>query len=725
MVMQTSKKRQLLTRPISFSVTFGVGKPESRDLPLVSTKRDEKQSQPLMAAIPSIPLPTNGQHLDLPVNRTQTSVQSNNNIQPNNDKGEHVFMPKKTNQDMNQETGRNQQSSSIQDGDQVKMQQGKYIPMSREDINSFKQVANFQNSKSGSNVEQAKHFQESQKPFMDGGDQENSTQVPTHQMENKKLPLRNGMHSSSTTYPKPDAVHGNDDVEAGESSSQMPSSGVGITSENSSNEDNRIRNSNNYGESNEKDDKQSENRIDEESMTSNPSGKFHGEKSNKITKDGQNQTQKGFSKVGESLRVSGAEFQGKISTDNEPDRFQHSNKFESGLDDAGNAEIQMTNNEKKIEKQLNKTREDFGKQPQVVEDQEQQPKGTTKENFKTAVQGSDHAPGNVEQKAADIQGQETSKTANKVQQTSLAKESLNLKGDQLSGKHYNKDTSHGGEEFQPKVPEEERHDQGREKGKASSTKIQFQGPASQQGNKVDDSRHSPNKVEALSADGGKPVDNHSPQPAQTSPNQGQDGESMSQQERPQNVHDSDKMSSSNEKPSSQNSPEGVKNDEHESDEGQPSREEGEPVPIVDLNKSGAMNGEDYGPAPNGEFSGPDESNSMQSHPQSPDPVYDNEAIQGLSEMSQRADQSVFQQQNPGNQVGPDESSEIGYDDISSPQAYTGENVRDTPRQQKQNEAAIQERFRGQEQGQGQFGLTSDYYNTEPAEDCLCPKKGER
>lgn len=677
-----------------------------------------------MAATPSFPLPTNGQHLDLPVNIKATSVESNNNIQPNKDKGESVSMPNKNNQDMNQETSGNQQSSSNQDDDQVKMQQGKYIPMSREDINAFKQVATFQNSKSGSNVEQAKHLQESQKPFMDGRDQENSTQVPTHQMANKKPPLRNGMHSSSTAYQKPDAVHGNDDVEAGLSSSQMSSSGEGITSENSPNEDSRIRNSSNYKGSNEEDDKQSENRIDEESMTSNASGKFHDEKSRKISNEGQNQTQKGFSKVGESLRVSGPEFQGKISTDNEPDGSQHSSKFESGLDDARNVEIQMTNKGTNIEKQLNKTRQDFSNQPQVVEDQEQQPKGTAKENFKTAVQGSDHAPVNVEQKAADIQGQEGSKTANKVQETSLGKQSLNLKGDQPSDKHYNKDTSDGSEESQPKASEEERHDEGREKERASSTKIQFQGPVSQQGNKVDDSRHSPNKADALSTDGGKPVDNHSPQPPQTSPNQKQDGESMLQQESPQNVHDSDKMSSSNEKTSSQNSPEGVKNDKHESYEGQPSREEGEPVPIVDLNKSGAMNGEDYGPAPNGEFSGPDESNSMQSQPQTPGPVYDNEAIQGISEMSQRADQSVFQQQNPGNQAGPDESSEIGYDDMGSPQAYTGENVRDAPRQQKQKEAAIQERFPDQEEGQGQVGLTSDYYNTEPAEDCLCPKKGD-
>ena len=190
-----------------------------------------------MAATPSFPLPTNGQHLDLPVNIKATSVESNNNIQPNNDKGESVSMPNKNNQDMNQETSGNQQSSSNQDDDQVKMQQGKYIPMSREDINAFKQVATFQNSKSGSNVEQAKHLQESQKPFMDGRDQENSTQVPTHQMANKKPPLRNGMHSSSTAYQKPDAVHGNDDVEAGLSSSQMSSSGEGITSENSPNED--------------------------------------------------------------------------------------------------------------------------------------------------------------------------------------------------------------------------------------------------------------------------------------------------------------------------------------------------------------------------------------------------------------------------------------------------------------------------------------------------------
>ena len=688
----------------------------------MSTKRDEKQSQPLVAAIPSIPLPTNGEHLDLPVNIKPTSVQSNNNIQPNNDKGEYVSMSNKNNQDMNQETSGNQQSSSNQDGDQVKMQQGKYIPMSREDINAFKQVATFQNSKSGSSVEQAKQWQESQKPFMDGRDQENSTQVPTQQIANKKLPLQNGMHSSSTAYPKPDAIHGNGDIEAGASSSQMSSSGEGITSENSSNEDNSISNSSNYKGSNEEDDKQSENRIDEESMTSNPSGKLHDEKTNKITNDGQNQTQKGFSKVGESLRVSAPEVQGKISTDNEPNGFQHSSKVESGLD--VNVEVQMTNKEKKIEKQLNKTREDFGNQPQVVEDQEQQPKGTTKENFNTAVHGSDHAPVNVEQKVADIQGQEGSKTGNKVQQTSLGKQSLNLTGDQPSDKHYNKDTSDGGEESQAKASEEERHDEGREKEKASSTKVQFQGPVSQQGNKVDDSRHSPNRADALSTDGGKPVDNHSPQPAQTSPNQKQDGESMSQQESPQSVHDSDKMSSSNEKPSSQNSPEGVKNDKHESYEGQPSREEGEPVPMVDLNKSGAMNGGDFGPAPNGEFSGPDESNSMQSQPQSPGPVYDNEAVQGISEMSQRADQSVFQQENPGNQAGPDESSEIGYDDMGSPQAYTGENVRDTPRHQKQNEAAIQERFRDQEEGQGQVGLTSDYYNTEPAEDCLCPKKGD-
>ena len=135
-------------------------------------------------------------------------------------------------------------------------------------------------------------------------------------------------------------------------------------------------------------------------------------------------------------------------------------------------------------------------------------------------------------------------------------------------------------------------------------------------------------------------------------------------------------------------------------------------------------GEDYGPE-NEELPIPDASQQSR-------PVFDNEAIQGISDLSQREDAQVIQQSNSESPVSPDGGMGLGYQDSSMPQAYTGETSKGQVQEEVEksgDEATMNQQhysLENKEQSQEKIGtsLTSNHYNTEPAEDCLCPKKGK-
>ena len=812
---------------ILFSVKFGVGNPESRDLPIVSTKRDESQLRPSVGASHPIPLSqtnsvVNGdthqqehstiiEHMSLPVNLNKQPSINNNGNKPTREEGRYLPMPHANDQDMglgngqkyqpsfnnnedksNTEEGKymptshtndqsmgrgdgQQQPSFKNNGVQFRKQEGKYIPVSQDDVKAFKQVAAFQNSKSASEVrqgsqdvkekqvthenelKQSKHFSANPQPLTDGKVQDNGVSSGTSETyvthdkalmqpmwlsaNHASLPnaehssSENDMHSSSPARPKPNMPL-EIQVEPDAASSQL------------SNQNDAAIKGNSYNEANEKfvksngsmaqDFRQPNGGIVPGTVISMPSDKLHDANSNQMDTAEEKQNHKEINSVGQTLGAVKPGFSNKIPTDFNQHRFlqQHSNNLENGSGHGNDVEITITpimgnTGHKKIQDVAqgdNRPEESSEENFQnVVDGSGREPvKETPEKNFKNVVHGSDRAPVKGADSSLDFsQKQNNIKTAD-VHQSSLGQQPQKPATETQSiGKNDNKEDSDTGQESQSKLSDKEKQDGGQKTGKETSTVNQFQGPISQHGGKVDDSRHFTNKGEALSINKEKPVSNQSTQKIQTYPSKGEDNESKLQEKRPQKASDSVKIPPSGEKTSSHQSPEGDKNVNKESTQGQSSQEEGEPVPIVDLNKAAAGNGEGYGPATNGVFLSPGEDNGMQNQPQ-PDtgdmsqpsgPVYDNEAIQGVSDMSQRADQNVFPQGNSANQAGPNEGMGIGYDDMGMSQAYTGENANEKPKEKGDGELTSQERF------QDQATLTSDYYNTEPAEDCLCPKKG--
>ncbi|XP_022803120.1 uncharacterized protein LOC111340522 isoform X2 [Stylophora pistillata] len=196
---------------------------------------------------------------------------------------------------------------------------------------------------------------------------------------------------------------------------------------------------------------------------------------------------------------------------------------------------------------------------------------------------------------------------------------------------------------------------------------------------------------------------------------------------------------------------GERNEKQESDQEQSSYE-GEPVPMVDLNKGASMGGMDYGPANGEESLSPGVDSTMQNHEggtgedygpeneespiadasQQSRPVFDNEAIQGITDLSQGEDARIIQQANSEGQAGPDGGMGFAYEDSSMPQAYTGETSKEQVQEEvekNRGEAAMNQRhsssgLENKEQSQEKIetSLTSNDYTSEPAEDCLCPKK---
>ena len=314
---------------------------------------------------------------------------------------------------------------------------------------------------------------------------------------------------------------------------------------------------------------------------------------------------------------------------------------------------------------------------------------------------------------------------------------------------------------QPKLSDKERQEQEKKPGEASAISNKLQGPILQHGEQVDNSKSlSSMKGSALSMSKEKPTVEINPQQETTNPKKEDDGGPTLQQKYPQQEHALSKLTPAAGGNKLHQTTEGDTNGKSESDQEQP-LEEGEPVPMMDLNKAGTLGGTEFGQANGEEFQGPGEETGMQSQPNGaagddygpgngeilpspseetqpmPDvsqqsrPVYDNEAMQGISDLAHNEDQNILQVTSDG-QAGSYGNMGAGYDDASMTQTYTGgsisvgsedkiENTHDEVKQE--SNSSLGSNGRSRDTDNSEAHLTSDYYNTEPTEDCLCPKKG--
>lgn len=487
-------------------------------------------------------------------------------------------------------------------------------------------------------------------------------------------------------------------------------------------------------------------RIGKGTMKSIPSDKIYGVNPNTMITAGNRENPKGISSVGNSLTGISDKIPMDVNINDPKSSQQHSNNFENIFGDNQGIEIRITPSGNNIPKQSHN-----------VQKMENQPQGEvpaeiSKQHLQNVMHDSNRAPAKSEKGSSEaLHSTQNSKTvldeeepssgdherkpatgSQSIGDNSQKDDSKSEKGSQsLKTQHIKPMASHFSPNAdnkiqklpQQKLADKEKQDPGQMTGKESSTSNQLQGSVTHPGEKDANANHFSSKGSALLLNKENSADSHSSQHVQSNLNNANKGGSTSQEKQPQKVSDSSKVAPSSGAASAQKTPDDNKKGTQESDQEQSSQEQGEPVPVVDLDKASEGNGGDYGPPPNEVFSGPVEDTGVQNQPE-PDshdvsqpsgPVYDNEAIQGISDMSQREDQNVFQQANSESQVGPDEGMGAGYDEMGMPQAYTGERTSD----KQEDETIIQERY----QGQNEAPLTSDYYNTEPAGDCLCPKKG--
>lgn len=309
---------------------------------------------------------------------------------------------------------------------------------------------------------------------------------------------------------------------------------------------------------------------------------------------------------------------------------------------------------------------------------------------------------------------------------------------------------------QPKLSDKESQEQGKKTGEASAISNKIQGPISHHGEYGDNSNSlSSIKGSASLMNQEKPTVEMNPQQVKTNPRKEDDGEPTIQQKYPKQEHVLSKLAPEAGGNKLHQTTQGNTNGKSESDQGQPS-EEGEPVPIMDLNKAGVLSGTEFGQANEEEFQGPGEDTGMQSQSNGaagddygpgngevlaspseetqpmPDasqqsrPVYDNEAIQGISDLAHNEDQNMLQQVNSAGQGGSYGNMGAEYDDASMTQAYTGSEDKIDHNQdevKQESNSSLESNGLSRDRYNSEAHLTSDYYNTEPTEDCLCPKRG--
>lgn len=530
----------------------------------------------------------------------------------------------------------------------------------------------------------------------------NEVSEPTVQ-ESEQSKDKNGIHTSSSARPEPNISHENQSdsgAEVSQSSKQWKPSNYG----------NSIYGGNEnigqtVGEVNQHF-RQANGRIDKGTMTSLPSDKTDN------MDDRKNQSR--FSSVGESLRAAKPAFSEKMPTDvanQEPNVPQNQSKnFANGIGHNQGIEIRIRPGGIYIPKQF-KTFQKVESRPDDMITAENKPVETSKQNFqhydhdpgKTVFKGKESSPNTLQSpqnskddKQGSPLGQPTWHEVKGAQpirngsQKDNSQGSHSVKGqlDKSLASKYNPNAMNQFETSpQQKQSDKEKQDFGQTTGKESATSNHFLSPTFHQGEKVDGTSHFSSKGNALSVSKEKQAENQSFKiNEQGDPKKEDDSASTGKMNQAQQVSDSSKAALSSEETKVQPTPEGDKNENQESDQGQKSQEEGEPepVPVVDLNNASPANGADYGPANSQVFSGPVEDTRTPNQPdpdfqaesQPSGPVYDNEAIQGLSEMSQRADQNILQQANSASQEGPDQRVGTGYDEMSMSKAYASEPVVD-------------------------------------------------
>lgn len=279
---------------------------------------------------------------------------------------------------------------------------------------------------------------------------------------------------------------------------------------------------------------------------------------------------------------------------------------------------------------------------------------------------------------------------------------------------------------QPETPspqkqsDHEKQESGRKIGKQSSTTNAPQGQPSDshQGERVADKNQFSSEGNTLMMSKEKPDASQTSIHQQPNPNKDDDRSSAGKQNHPQQIPGLSKPRPFLQGVRVHQPPE---NTPQTSDQEKQPAYEGEPVPVVDLSNIGQAGGADYGPTSNEALSYPPENAPEPSQPapasqgesQPPGPVYDNEAIQGISEMSQRLDEKLMQQANsPGNGAGLDE--------LSMSKAYTEEFPTENRKQGLEDEATMQARY----QYENKAPTVQEKYDSEYDGDCLCPKKGK-
>lgn len=675
------------------------------------------------------------------------------------------------------------QNSFNSNGDAKKVE-GEYIPMSREDIKNFKQVASFQNSVSDTShgSENSKTKYASKFPGVPSASipvEGNAIKEPTP-FSRKPLPLTDPKgHPEVLNESSKTAVHGTASWKDVSSNYASSSASVGSpprkqmrlvegslqlrkTKELSINDNSVSGAYKKLGKAL----KQSDGRSDERLMVSPTKGETNHISSNKMTTAEKGQNSKYISLISTPLNAMKPGF--NAAGDNNQDYSFSQHYSDNSL--GNNNEIETKPNIQNAPTHFSHHRK-MGNHPQEP-DHSKSPE-TYKEHLENAFTDSSHvSAATAESSSSSLPSSSKSKQATTPSGEADSLKEQEMKEPSVTALQQNpmvpdskvKAIKEVEGVAQPKLSDKGSQEQGRKPGEASRglEPGELQSPISQHGVQVDNSNSlSSVKGSALSMNKGKPVVEMNPQQVQTSPKKEDDGGPTLQQKYPQHEHVLSKLTPATEENKLHQTKEGNTNGKSESDQGQ-TVEEGEPVPMMDLNKAGILSGTEFGQANGEEFQGPGEETGMQSQPNGavgddyspgnaeglaspsddtqpmPDasqqsrPVYDNEAIQGISDLAHNEDENILQQVNSNGQAGSFPNMGAGYDDGSMTQAYTGgspgvdgeneiEHTQDEVKQESNSSLASNGRSRDRDNSEAH--LTSDYYNTEPTEDCLCPKKG--
>lgn len=613
--------------------------------------------------------------------------------------------------------------------------EAKYVPMSREDLKSFKQVASFQQSQSnpGHVSENFKGKEQVKSPAI------TSTDLPTEGNALKQpmsfsgghLPLSNDKEQEESDNSKP-AVQ--DEALSKNEKGTYPSSTASFS--------NHMRPEGGFQMPLTKEHSSNENAIHGDYEKMGKTFETEQGQPNKMPSTENEHNSKFITMIGSPLKTMKPGFlKEKLSgLDRQGQKFtQHHLQNSEGFNNEADTQPNGNNNYQKTENH----REDLKAGQKHLPNK-------FKENLKYTFTDSNHmATSGDERESQNKPTTEPSHKAAYSKEEEVKQPSVTAMQEKpMSSTSGSKAKAQGSGFSQEKLSDKERPQPEQRPGDASPMSNKLQGPISQHAGQGDNSGHFPITGGALSNLKGKPTDGMSPQQVQSNTPKEHDSGTKEQQNYPQQGHALNNPAPPTVGNKLHQATEGISHGKSESDEGQTS-EEGEPVPMVDLNGGGT----DFGPANGQEFQGPGEDPGIQNQPngntgedyapegngeglaspgedtasQQPRPVYDNEAIQGISDLAHKEDQNIFQQVNSEGQTGSDQNLVMGYNDASMSQAYTGE----SPRGENQDKIQRTQDDMQQESNsslgsngyKSESRLSTDYYNTEPADDCLCPKKG--